>query len=225
MFPLHDTLPSRHLPVAMLGLMAVNAVAFVYELTLPPHVLEKFFQQWGMVPLRYTHPKAAVWLGPDDLLPFVTSLFLHGGFLHIVANLWTLWIFGDNVEDRMGAGRFLAFYLLCGLVGGVAHFLSSPHSPLPAIGASGAIAGVLGAYALLFPNGRVITLVPIFFYPLLLDVPAFLYLLVWFWVQLYSGTLALAAPFAGGGVAYWAHIGGFLTGMATHRLFLRGRRR
>ena len=146
-------------------------------------------------------------------LPFlVTSMFLHGGWLHVFSNMWTLWIFGDNVEDRLGHGRYLGFYLLSGLAAAAIHTLTNTDSTLPTIGASGAIAGVMGAYFVLFPGARVVTLIPIFFWPLFVELPAILYLGFWFLTQFYSGTLSLAAGRDAGGIAWWAHVGGFLVG-------------
>jgi membrane associated rhomboid family serine protease len=158
---------------------------------------------------------------PLDLLPFLTSMFLHGGLLHIVANLWTLWIFGDNVEDRMGPLRFSVFYLLCGLFAGFVHWITNPSSTVPTVGASGAIAGVLGAYLLLYPRARVVTAVPLFFYPIVFELPAVIYLGFWFLLQIWSGFVSLANPSDVGGVAWWAHIGGFVAGMALLAVFKR----
>jgi membrane associated rhomboid family serine protease len=151
-------------------------------------------------------------------------MFLHGGWSHIIFNMWALWIFGDNVEDRMGPLRFTLFYLTCGLIAGVVHVLTNPESTVPTVGASGAIAGVLGAYFLLFPQARLVVLVPILFIPLFFELPAVLYLLFWALMQLFSGTLALAGPTDVGGVAWWAHVGGFSAGLLLHRFFVRPRR-
>ena len=142
--------------------------------------------------------------------------------------MWTLSIFGDNVEDRMGSVRFVLFYLVCGLAAGVLHLLTNPNSAVPAIGASGAIAGILAAYLVLYPFSRILCLIPIFFIPLFLELPAFLFILIWFWTQFYSGTLSLLAPGHGGGIAWWAHVGGFLAGILLLKYFVprpRPRRR
>ncbi|MEJ2219161.1 MAG: rhomboid family intramembrane serine protease, partial [Gemmatimonadota bacterium] len=152
--------------------------------------------------------------------PFLTHMFLHAGWLHIIFNMWFLWIFGDNVEDRMGRARFLAFYLLCGLVAATTQMLVTPGSTIPSVGASGAIAGVMGAYLFLFPKARVIVLLPIFFFPFFFELPAIVYLIFWFGLQLFSGTLALARPEHVGGIAFWAHVGGFTAGVVLYRLFL-----
>ena len=199
-------------------LIAANVAAFAYQLMLPPEAQEAVFHRFGMVPAQVTDPGGTVALS-FQFLPFFTSMFLHGGLLHIVANLWTLWIFGDNVEDRMGPLRFLAFYLLCGLAAGVVHWLSNPASTLPTVGASGAIAGVLGAYLLLYPRARVVTVLPILFYPMIFELPAVLYLGFWFLLQIWSGVASLAGPSDVGGVAWWAHAGGFVAGMALLVVF------
>jgi membrane associated rhomboid family serine protease len=151
-------------------------------------------------------------------------MFLHGGWMHIIGNMWTLWIFGDNVEDRMGPLRFVLFYLLCGLAAGVTHWLTNPDSTIPTVGASGAIAGVLGAYFFLYPHARIIAMVPIFFWPFFFELPAITYLGFWILSQIFSGTLSLALPKDVGGVAWWAHVGGFIAGAALHRLFVKRRR-
>ena len=225
MFPLRDTIPSRHRPVMTWTLIAVNLLVFLYELTLPEAELESLFHLFGIVPARLSDPSWALAVGYTSSGPwaFLTSMFLHGGLLHVISNLWTLWIFGDNVEDRMGPFRFLAFYLLCGLASGGVHWLTNVGSQVPTIGASGAIAGVLGAYFVLYPYSRVVTLVPIFFWPFFFELPAFFYLGFWFLSQVLSGSLSFGAV-EGGGIAWWAHVGGFLAGIVLFRGFLRRRR-
>src|SRR2546425_7980757 len=158
MFPIRDTVPRQNPPIATWLLILINSVVFLFELTMPEPVREQFFYWFGMVPARYTHPDWAAWVGfpIDDYWPFLTSMFLHGGWMHIIGNMWTLWIFGDNVEDRMGPVRFAVFYLLCGLAAGMVHWFTNPNAMVPAVGASGAIAGVMGAYFFLFPTARVI---------------------------------------------------------------------
>jgi membrane associated rhomboid family serine protease len=225
MFPLRDTVPSHHRPWAVWGLILVNGIVFAAELLLSHPQLERAFILLGIVPRRYTDPGWGEMVGfPSSYWPFVTHMFLHAGWLHFVGNMWTLWIFGDNVEDRMGAIRFLAFYLACGIVAGIAQTLASSSSAIPSIGASGAIAGVMGAYFLLYPHARVITLVPLLFYPLFVEIPAVLYLGVWFLMQLFSGTLSLGRPGEAGGIAFLAHVGGFVAGFALHGIFLSRRR-
>jgi len=222
MFPIRDTVPSRHLPVVTWSLIAVNVVVFLYQLALPQGAQEQLILVYGIVPARFTHPAWANSVGfpPESLWPFITSQFLHGGFFHILANMWTLWIFGDNVEDRMGPLRFLSFYLLCGLAAGVLLWMSNPDSQVPTIGASGAIAGVLGAYLRLYPRARIVTLIPIFIIPFFFELPAYFFLGFWFLTQLLNGTFSVGNT-AASGVAWWAHVGGFLTGLAVCPVFLR----
>lgn len=224
MIPLYDTIPSRNTPVAMYILILANALVFLFQLELPPPVLEQFFHHFGIVPYRYTHPELACFLGMRlDYWPFLTSMFLHGGWLHIVGNMWTLWIFGDNVEDRMGPLRFTLFYLCCGVIAGIVHVLTNPNSTVPTIGASGAISGVMGAYFVLYPYARVITLVPVFFYPLFVAFPAVVYLGIWFLIQFFNGVGSLLPSDQVGGIAWWAHIGGFAAGILLCPFFLRSR--
>jgi len=222
MFPIKDNVPGRHpIPVATVALIGFNALIFLLQLGLPEQKLEGFVYLFGIVPARYTHPAWAAHVGfPDNYWPFLTSMFLHGGWLHIIANMWTLWIFGDNVEERMGTIRFFLYYLLCGIVAGIIHTVTNASSTIPVVGASGAIAGVLAAYAFLFPLARIICLIPILFYPLFIEVYAFFYMIIWFSLQFYSGTLSLLAPGHAGGIAWWAHIGGFGFGILVYRFFL-----
>jgi membrane associated rhomboid family serine protease len=174
-------------------------VVFLYEASLGNRA-DAFIVHWGLVPRHF------------GLANLLTSMFLHGGLLHLLGNMLYLYIFGDNVEDRLGHVRYLLFYFLCGFAAGGAQALSSPGSNLPMVGASGAIAGVSGAYFLFFPSARVVTLVPIFFFLQVMEVPAVFFLLIWFLWQLMSGVASLGSA-AGGGVAFWAHIGGFVAGM------------
>jgi membrane associated rhomboid family serine protease len=223
MIPIKDTVPRRNPPLALCIIIFANCLVFLLELALPEYQLIQFFYHFGLVPARYTHPQWAMWVGlpVDDYFPFLTSMFMHGGWLHILANMWALWIFGDNVEDRMGPVRFTAFYLLCGLAAGLVHWFTNPNSTVPTVGASGAIAGVMGAYLLLFPRARIVVLLPIFIIPWFFELPAVLYLGFWAFSQFFSGTLALASPSNVGGVAWWAHVGGFVTGMLLQFLFVK----
>jgi membrane associated rhomboid family serine protease len=218
--PLRDDIPARRAPVVTWALIAVNVLVFLYQSGLPHRAAENLIILRGLLPGRYTHPDLAAQHGlpPDAYLSFLTSMFLHGSWLHLIANMWSLWIFGDNVEDRMGRGRFVLFYLLCGLAAGALHVLTNRDSFVPTIGASGAIAGVLGAYFLLFPRARVLTLVPIVFIPLFFELPAITFLLIWFALQLVQAWAGMGME--GGGVAWWAHVGGFGAGILLHRLFL-----
>ncbi len=224
MIPIRDTIPRQHFPFAVWALVAVNVYVFIRELALPPDSTEQFIYLFGLVPARFTQPGWAARVGfPHTYWPFFSTMFLHGGWLHIIGNMWVLWIFGDNVEDRMGPVRFLIFYLLCGLAAGVVHVLTNPGSRVPAVGASGAIAGVMAAYFVLFPRARIVAMFPILFYPVFFQVPAFLYLGFWFLTQFFSGTLAIATHREVSGIAWWAHIGGFGAGILTFALFLRPR--
>ncbi|HEU5059375.1 MAG TPA: rhomboid family intramembrane serine protease [Kofleriaceae bacterium] len=222
MIPIRDDLRTRRAPVVTWTIIALNALVFFYELSLSPRALEELFFLHGLVPARISNPEWAAEVGfpPGGLLTFVTSTFLHGGWLHILSNMWILWIFGDNVEDEMGRFRFLAFYLICGAVAGAVHWFANPVSIVPTVGASGAIAGVLGGYFLMHPRAQVLTLFPIIFIPLFFWMPAVLFLLIWFVTQLVQGSASGLATDAVGGVAWWAHVGGFVCGAVLHRLFL-----
>ena len=220
MIPIRDENPSGSVPVVTLAMIAVNAAVFVYELLLGPNVTE-FFDRWGMVPLRVS---LALGEGTEPVLApaltFTTSMFLHGGWAHLLGNMWYLWIFGDNLEDRLGKLRFIAFYLAGGLVAGGVQYALHSTSGAPTVGASGAIAAVLGGYALLYPGARVFTLLPIFPFIRIVPLPAVLVLGLWFVLQFFSGALALGSG-ASGGVAWWAHIGGFAFGLLAVRIFAR----
>ena len=222
MIPLRDTVVSRSPPLVVFALVGVNAAVFFCEVTLRPEVAAALIQHLSLVPARLFGGDVASGLAAAPTL--VTSQFLHGGLLHVAANLWTLWIFGDNVEDRMGAWRFTTFYLLCGTTAGRVHSLAAPQSPVPTLGASGAIAGVMGAYFVLFPLARIVFLVPVLFYPLFLELPAFVYLGLWFVMQ-YAGGLSAMRADGAQEIAFWAHVGGFVTGVLLCGLFVRRRRR
>ena len=220
MIPYRDTIPVQHTPWVTWGLIAANLLTFGYGELLAGETQHSFQYLHGLVPARYAYPDWAEKAGfpAGDYAPFVTSLFMHGSWLHLVLNLWLLWIFGDNVEDRMGGIRFLAFYLLCGLTAGVVHVYANPQSTIPAIGASGAIAGVMGAFYFLFPYARIV--IWVFFLPLFVEVPAIAFLGLWVIVQLYKVTTGLASPEPSNDVAWFGHLGGFIAGMLLHRLFL-----
>jgi membrane associated rhomboid family serine protease len=213
MIPLRDSPPTRSFPAINWLIIITNLLIFIYETTLTPGQLDRLVMTYGTVPARVLagHPQA--------LLTLFTSMFLHGGWLHVIGNLWVLYIFGDNVEDVMGSGRYLLFYLVSGIVAGLTQILIGPTSRIPAIGASGAIAGVLGAYLMLFPGSRVTTLVPVFFLPWFIEIPAIIFLGFWFILQFFNGLLALEVTTALGGIAYWAHIGGFLFGLVAVPFF------
>lgn len=219
MFPIKDTVPRQHFPVMTFTIITVNVLAFLLELGLPQGAQNDLIYLFGLVPARYTHPAWAEFVGLplDNYWPFLTNLFLHGGWLHIIANMWFLYLFGDNVEDRMGPVRFLLFYLLAGAAANFVHFVVNRDSTMPVIGASGAIAGVMAAYMRLFPRARIIMLVPILFFPLFFEVPALFFMLFWFLLQLVSGAASLAVAHSGEGIAWWAHVGGFVLGLLLVR--------
>jgi membrane associated rhomboid family serine protease len=205
--PLRDVVPSRTTPYITITIIALNALAWLFELSLPHDVLNEFITLYGVVPASFA---------PATL---VTSMFLHGSWSHVLGNMWYLWIFGDNVEDRVGHGRFIVFYLLCGIVAALGQVAVSPHSTLPTIGASGAIAGVMGAYFVLYPRSRVLTLIPWIFLQIV-ELPAIVLLGFWFVMQLFSaGTIAMTTSSSAGGVAFAAHVVGFLAGMGGVFLF------
>jgi membrane associated rhomboid family serine protease len=215
MIPLRDTIPARRFPVVNTAFIALNVLVFLFESALSPAQQEQFIGLWGLVPSRFWGVG-----GLSGWLPLFTSMFMHGGWWHLISNMLALYIFGDNVEDRLGHVRYVFFYLAGGLAASAAHLVAYRNSNLPTVGASGAIAGVLGAYLVLYPRARVITLVPIFCFIRIVQIPALLYLGFWFVSQLFNGLFALAAAdvFQGGGVAWWAHIGGFVFGLAVIRL-------
>ncbi|HQE93226.1 MAG TPA: rhomboid family intramembrane serine protease [Anaerolineae bacterium] len=214
MIPLSDNIPSRHFPTVTLGLVAANTIVFLFEVFFEP-AADQMAQMFGATPINIM----TGWTNPLTLVTLVTAMYLHGGWAHLIGNMIYLWIFGDNVEDRMGHGRFFIFYTLCGVLSGIAQVLAMPTSSVPAIGASGAIAGVLGAYLLLFPHARVRTLVPLIFIYTTIYLPAVLVLGGWFLVQFLNGVASLNVNVQTGGVAWWAHIGGFVSGMILMPLF------
>ncbi|NJC96661.1 MAG: rhomboid family intramembrane serine protease [Anaerolineales bacterium] len=216
MFPLYDTVRSRRFPLVNWMLIVANALAFLYELQMGSNALEQFIFAHGLVPARLMGDPTSNWS------TIYSSMFLHGGWFHIINNMWVLFIFGDNVEARMGRIRYLIFYLLSGTAAGLLQTYVLPASQVPMIGASGAIAGVLGAYLVLFPHSRVASLVPIFFIFTVIEIPAFIYLIFWFVSQLYSGWLSFQGV-GGSGIAWWAHIGGFLFGLFMSFVFARRR--
>jgi membrane associated rhomboid family serine protease len=202
MIPLRDVIPSRTTPYITVTIIVLNALAWLFELSLPPDVLNQFLTVYGVVPRYLSAPT------------LITSMFLHGSWMHVIGNMWYLWIFGDNVEDRVGHGRFIVFYLLCGIAAALGQVAMDPLSTLPTIGASGAIAGVMGAYFVLYPQSRVLTLIPWIFLQVV-ELPAIILLGFWFLIQLFSaGTIAVTASTHGsGGVAFAAHVVGFVVGV------------
>lgn len=213
MIPLRDVIPSRTTPYVTIGIIAVNALAFWFELSLPAGARQVLIRDFGLVPAAFAWPT------------LLSSMFLHGGWLHIVGNMWFLWIFGDNVEDRLGHLRYLVFYLMCGAVAAFAQAMVSPESYVPTIGASGAIAGVMGAYFVLYPTSRVLTLIWLFVFVDIVEIPAVFFLGIWFLMQLFSGVGSVAHTAGSqGGIAFWAHVTGFLTGIAAVFVFRKPER-
>ncbi len=214
MIPLRDSQPIRRFPLVNWLLIATNVLVFLFEVSLGSDTLNLFIQRFGLVPVRLIDNIPAYWI------TIFSSMFLHGSWLHLISNMLALYIFGDNIEDRLGSARYLLFYFLGGAAAAAIHILSNPASSLPTVGASGAIAAVLGAYLILYPRARVATLVPIFFFIQIVQIPAVLYLGFWFFSQLLNGTAQIAAnTFQSGGVAWWAHIGGFIAGILLILLF------
>ena len=216
MIPIRDTIRTETYPVVNSVLIAVNVLVFMITLSQGATEHTRFVYTYGLVPARYSLPQLASYFTTlQQVVAFITFMFLHGGFLHLLGNMWSLYIFGDNVEDHLGHFRYLIFYLLCGFLSGLSHLALNWHSQIPTIGASGAIAGIMGAYAVLYPRAKVLTLVPIFFFLHFVELPAFIFLGIWFLFQFLSatGTSAQAA-----GIAWWAHIGGFIFGIGLLKL-------
>lgn len=216
MFPFRDNIPSRTFPFVNTFLILANVVVFIYEISLGRGV-ETLFWRFGVVPQASAHWSVSDAPVSALALPYFTSMFLHGGILHLLGNMWYLWIFGDNVEDRIGHVKYVLFYLLCGIVAGVTHTTLNPSSDIPSIGASGAVAGVLGAYLVSYPFARVSTIIPIIFFIQIVEIPAVIVLSVWFLMQFLGASGGEAA-----GIAWWAHIGGFVAGIGL--LFVLARR-
>ncbi|MFP4177088.1 MAG: rhomboid family intramembrane serine protease [Candidatus Brocadiia bacterium] len=220
MIPIRDRNPSPITPWIVYTVVALNVLVFIGEMGLPDAELRELFFSYGLVPARVT----LVLQGEEKLLrgmllPAFTSMFLHGGFMHLLSNMWFLYIFGDNVEAKLGRTQFVLFYLLCGLIAGALQYLLAPSARIPVVGASGAIAGVLGAYIVSWPKARILTLVPIFYLFTFMQLPAIFVLGAWFFIQLFQGLGSIGASFATGGVAYGAHVGGFIAGIILVKLF------
>jgi membrane associated rhomboid family serine protease len=201
MFPLKDTQPSYTRPVVTTLIIVVNVFVFLYMVSLEPFAQRHFVETYALVPAQF------------EISGLFTSMFLHGGWFHLLGNMWFLWIFGDNIEDSLGRLKYIVFYLLTGVAAAMGHVLVSPDSAIPTVGASGAIAGVMGGYIVRFPHSRILTLVFVLFFVTFIQVPAAVMLAYWFFIQLVSGVGALAATEPGqGGVAWFAHVGGFIAG-------------
>lgn len=218
MIPIRDTIRSETYPIINYVLIVLNILIFLVEQSQGRN-LNEFIFTYGLVPARYSVPQiSAQFTSGQQVIAFLAFMFLHGGFFHLLGNMWFLYIFGDNVEDRLGHFRYLAFYLLCGWTSGILHLLLNWTSRIPTIGASGAIAGVMGAYFILYPRGKVLTLVPIFFFLYFIKIPAFLFLGVWF---LFQSLSAAASSAQNSGIAWWAHVSGFIFGIIFLKLFQR----
>jgi membrane associated rhomboid family serine protease len=214
MIPLRDVIPSRTTPYVTVSLVVLNSLVFLYQLSLGDGI-NAFVFDFGLVPAFFSWPSV------------ITSMFLHGGFLHVAGNMLYLWIFGDNVEDRMGHARFLAFYLLCGSIAALGQTVTVPDSHVPMVGASGAVAGVMGAYFVLYPHSRIVTLLPLFVFWQVIEVPAIFFLGIWFLMQFLSGVGSIATATGGepvGGVAFWAHVAGFAAGFVGVFVFRKSER-
>jgi hypothetical protein len=218
MIPLRDTTRSRNFPVVNIVLIATNVLLFLVQYAQGPQE-DAFIYTYGLVPARYSVPGISAHFSSfQQALAFLSFMFLHGGILHLLGNMWSLFIFGDNVEDRLGPFRYLLFYLLCGWASGLSHLFLNWQSPVPTIGASGAIAGVMGAYLLLFPHSKILTLIPILFIPYFIEIPAYFFLGIWFLMQFFG---AAGSSAQGGGIAWWAHVGGFAAGILLVKIFER----
>ena len=216
MIPIRDTIPSKNYPIVNTALIGINIVVFFIQMSQGIE-LERFIYTYGLVPARFSMPYiSSHFTFTQQLFSLISFMFLHGGFMHLVGNLWTLYIFGDNVEDRLGSFYYLVFYLLCGLVSGLFHLFLNFHSTVPTIGASGAIAGVMGAYFILYPHSKILTLIPIIFIPWFVEIPAVFYLGFWFIIQVFNAAFSSAMA---SGIAWWAHIGGFIFGIVCLKLF------
>jgi len=228
LIPIKDNIPSASFPLVTWFLILSNLAVFFFQiLYLNEQQAEAFIYKFGLVPdnIRLAGALNIGEFRQTVMRPFLTNMFLHGGWGHIIMNMWILYIFGDNVEDKMGKLRFFIFYLLCGLIAAGFHFILYRNSPVPAIGASGAISGVMAAYMIMFPGSTTISIVPIFIIPFIFPVPAIIYIGLWFIGQLISGASSLMLSDTAIGIAFWAHIGGFIGGIWIYRYFLRSKRK
>jgi len=221
MFPIRDTVRARSFPIINWLIIILNGLIFFYQTNLSSSGLEQFFESFALIPSKIDITQ------PLSFIPFVTHMWMHASLFHLISNVWMLFIFGDNVEDRIGSVRYLLFYVLGGICAGLLQFYFTSDPTIPALGASGAIAAVMGAYFLFFPRSRVVTFVPIFFVGWFVRIPSFIFLGIWFGSQVFSGVVELTAAAGGGmgGVAWWAHIGGFLFGLILGYPFTIGRKK
>jgi membrane associated rhomboid family serine protease len=214
MIPIRDRNPSGTFPFITIGIISVNVLIFLYQLSLGSDLVV-FINQYGVVPIKVTHYFQSSGLTSiETFFPFISSTFLHGGFIHLIGNMWFLWIFGDNIEDRLGHFKYLIFYILCGAIASSAHVFFNSQSEVPCVGASGSIAAILGAYMVTFPRARVTTVIPIFFFIQIIELPAVVVIGFWILIQFFSGAVSLTSSTSdGGGIAWWAHAGGFVSGI------------
>ncbi len=219
MLPLKDNIPAKNFPFVNIGLIVINVAFFLYQLSLG-YEFDQLLFTLGFIPARFFEQQGEFLINPVGFIPVFSSMFLHANLIHLISNMWMLWIFGDNVEDCMGHGRYLLFFLLCGVASVLAQTISNPHSTIPMVGASGAISGVLGAYFLTYPHARILTLVPIVIIFYVIELPAYFFLGFWFVIQLIQGSASsLNSQHVGGGVAWWAHVGGFAAGVLLLQVF------
>ncbi|MDN3512830.1 MAG: rhomboid family intramembrane serine protease [Candidatus Brocadia sp.] len=224
MIPIRDRNPSGSFPLVTVSLILVNVLVFLFELSLGTR-LDSFLFQFGLVPIKVIYsadiPGSNL---ANTYFPFLSYMFLHGGFVHLIGNMWFLWIFGDNIEDRLGRIPFILFYFICGIGSAIVHVYFNSQSGVPCVGASGAIAGVLGAYMVTFPRARVLVILPLFIIWQIIELPAIFVLGFWFLIQFFTGATAISSAH-GGGVAWWAHIGGFVLGIILIKIFPKARYR
>jgi len=217
MIPIRDTIPSKNYPVVNHTIIGINVVLYLFEMSQGAD-LNRFIYIYGLVPARYSVPQIASYFSTfQQFFSLLSFMFLHGGFFHLLGNMWFLYIFGDNIEDRLGPFRYIAFYLLCGITSGLSHLVLNLHSNMPTIGASGAVAGVMGAYLILHPHAKILTLIPIIIIPWFIEIPAFFFLGLWFVLQFLNAT---GTHGGAGGIAWWAHIGGFVFGIVFLKILL-----
>lgn len=225
MIPLRDRNPSGSFPFVTVSIILLNVLVFLLELSLGRRQLDAFLFQFGVIPVKvYSAADIPGATFLNTYFPFLSFMFLHGGFIHLLGNMWYLWIFGDNIEDRLGRLRFILFYLGCGIGSAAVHVYFNKQSGVPCVGASGAIAGVLGAYMVTFPRARVLVLIPLFIVWQMIELPAIVVLGFWFLIQFFSGAASISSAH-GGGVAWWAHIGGFALGVLLIKIFSKSRYR
>lgn len=223
MIPLRDINPSRRKPYITVLIIVINIIIFIFEAILPKNLTEIFIQYFGFIPTELT--KSILYMSIDyigiNIITIFSSMFIHGSFMHLISNMWALWLFGDNVEDRVGHLKFLIIYLLSGFMAAITHYIFNINSSVVTIGASGAIAGVMGIYFVLYPFAKIRTLFIVLWLPFFINIPAFIYIGFWFISQISNGILTLFGPVYGFGIAWWAHIGGFLFGIFIGRKYKR----